>query len=326
MYNVRKIEENINMRGDFQGVFLYDELLAPRTTFKVGGSTPLLVEPCNISSFLLLIQAMNSLKIPYFILGGGSNIVVPDEGLLYPVVSTSKIDFISLSQDKKELYCGAGCSWKEIIDFCLLNQLGGLESFSGLPGSLGGAIFMNARCYDVSVSDVLSKVGYGKMIGESGGQQTVVLGEYFMNNTHWNYKVSPFQDKFANSPILSARLKVVPLQNDAMQAVRERSESLIKDRELKGHFSYPSAGSVFKNNRSFGHPSGKIIDEAGLRGLEIGGAQVAPWHGNFIINKGNATAKDIKKLVNTVQENVFGKTGYFLEPEIIFLAKNRLSY
>ena len=104
--------------------------------------------------------------------------------------------------------------------------------------------------------------------------------------------------------------------------MEKKAQSFVADREQKSHFSYPSAGSVFKNNREFGKPSGKIIDEAGLRGLEFGGAQVAPWHGNFIINKGNASASDIQQLVHMVQQQVHEKTGFCLEPEIIFLPRS----
>ena len=107
-----------------------------------------------------------------------------------------------------------------------------------------------------------------------------------------------------------------------VQEMEKKAQSFVADRQQKGHFSYPSAGSVFKNNREFGKPSGKIIDEAGLRGLELGGAQVGPWHGNFIINRGNAKASDIQQLVQRVQDEVWKKTGFFLEPEIIFLSRS----
>ena len=103
--------------------------------------------------------------------------------------------------------------------------------------------------------------------------------------------------------------------------IEEKSLSFIKDRENKGHFKFPSAGSVFKNNRNFGKPSGKIIDEVGLRGFSVGQAQVAPWHGNFIINNGNATASDVRNLVEIIQEKVLKETGFMLECEIIFTDK-----
>lgn len=315
MYNVRKIEENINMRGEFQGLFLFDEALAPRTTFKVGGSTPLLVEPMDEDSFLMVLEELEGLSIPFFVLGGGSNLVVPDQGLTCPVVSTKRLDRILLSQDGRRLVCGAGCTWQQVIDFCIENKLGGLENFSGLPGSLGGAVFMNARCYDRSVSDVLLQVRYA---GKGGAGQTEI-STYELESRHWDYKVSPFQRELAGSIVLEVELAVTPLDSAATREMEKKAQSFVVDRQKKGHFSYPSAGSVFKNNRDYGKPSGKIVDEAGLRGLELGGAQVAPWHGNFIINKGNATAEDIERLVDLVQKIVLEKTGFLLEPEIIFL-------
>lgn len=138
MYNVRKIEENINMRGDFHGLFLFDEPLAPRTTFKVGGGTPLLIEPQDETSFLIVLEELERSAIPFFVLGGGSNLVVPDEGLSCPVISTKRLDRIFLSQDGHRLVCGAGCSWKQVIDFCIENKLGGLENFPGCLVPLGG--------------------------------------------------------------------------------------------------------------------------------------------------------------------------------------------
>ena len=322
MYNVRKIEENINMRGDFQGTFLYDQELAPRTTFKVGGKAQILVEPATVDSFLMVLESLNSLDFPHLVLGGCSNVVVPDEGLEYPILSTLGLNSISVSPDGGFLHCGAGCSWKQVIDFCLEQRLGGLENFSGLPGSLGGATFMNARCYEASVADVLEQVEYGQLTQDEAGQWSASLQTYKMNPADWDYKVSPFQKQLVNCPVLAVTLKVRPLNEAEVQEMEKKAQSFVADRQQKGHFSYPSAGSVFKNNREFGKPSGKIIDEAGLRGLELGGAQVAPWHGNFIINRGNASASDIQQLVQQVQDLVREKTGFCLEPEIIFLPRS----
>ena len=318
MYNVRKIEENINMRGDFQGAFLYDQELAQRTTFKVGGKARLLVEPHNRDSFLQAIQTLKNLGISYLVLGGGSNVVAPDEGIDSPILSTIRLDSLFVAPDRTLLHCGAGCTWRQVVDFCIHHQLGGLENFAGLPGTLGGAVFMNARCYDVSVSDVVRLVEYGKVAVDREGQWKAGLETYCMNQNDWDYKASPFQKQLAGCPVLSIVLAVRPLDKEETAAMKLRAESFVADREKKGHFSYPSAGSVFKNNREFGKPSGKIIDEAGLRGLELGGAQVAPWHGNFIINKGRARATEIRQLVKNVQDTVYEKTGFFLEPEIIF--------
>ncbi len=321
MYNVRKIEENINMRGDFHGRFLYGEPLAPRTTFKVGGPALLLVEPQDVPSFLMVLDEMCRRSIPFLVLGGGSNLVVPDEGLEYPVVSTGSLNRIALECGGTRLVCGAGATWRQVIDFCIEHKLGGLENFSGLPGTVGGAVYMNARCYDRSVSDVLVAADYVRLGREADGHAAVET--YVMDSGQWDYKVSPFQGELDGCPVLEVVLSVTPLDSDTAEEMELQSKSFVADREQKGHFSYPSAGSVFKNNRDFGKPSGRIVDEAGLRGLELGGAQVAPWHGNFIINRGNATARDIRGLVELVQEAVCRKTGFLLEPEIIFLPKTR---
>lgn len=322
MYNVRKIEENINMRGDFQGLFLYDQELAPRTSFKVGGKAQLLVEPATNESFLMVLETLKKLRFPYLILGGCSNVVVPDEGIEYPIISTSQLKSLTVSPDKTLLHCGAGCSWQQVIDFCLEQRLGGLENFAGLPGTLGGATFMNARCYDVAISDVLVQVEYGQFSVNENEQWSASLKTYEMNVADWDYKVSPFQKELVQCPVLTVTVKVHPLDEAEFQQMKQKTQAFVADRQQKGHFSYPSAGSVFKNNRDFGKPSGKIVDEAGLRGLELGGAQVAPWHGNFIINRGNASAGDIQQLVQLVQEKVLDKTGFFLEPEIIFLSRS----
>ena len=147
------------------------------------------------------------------------------------------------------------------------------------------------------------------------------------SGTDWGYKQSPMQKK--NAVILSVKfaLRGIDLYVTAGQSASPRisdyiwkkNAEKIADRTEKGQFKAPSAGSVFKNNRDYGKPSGAIIDELGMKGTKIGGAQVAPWHGNFIINMGNATADDVEKLVNFVMEKVSENTGYNLEPEIIFV-------
>lgn len=316
MYNVRKIEENINMWGHFQGKILFDEDLAPRTTFKVGGKTPLFIEPENIDSFICALKALRKEHVPFFVLGGGSNIVVPDEGVTYPIISTGGLKSLTYDRQLQCVTCQAGVTIKELIDFCLANGLGGVENFAGLPGTIGGAVFMNARCYDVSISDVLISACYVDIDNPHNEIQ-----QYVKKDVDWEYKVSPFQTFLKGKTILSGTFTVKVLSGDKIGESQALCQKYIEDRRTKGHFSYPSAGSVFKNNRSFGMPSGKIVDEVGLRGMQIGGAQVAPWHGNFIINTGHATAKDILQLTNSIIDKVFEKKGWKLETEIIFLPK-----
>lgn len=304
------------MLQGFTGSVKYDEPMNLHTTFKIGGPAAVFVEPDTAESLQLVCQMLEKEKAPFFIIGAGSNLVVNDSGLDCFVVSTQKISFIedkdSTDKDSKDpfrlLHCGAGVSMDVAAKWCAERGLSGLEAFAGLPGTVGGALFMNARCYGVSVSDVLVSATY---LDCSAGYK---LEQYCFSEEGWDYKKSPFQD--SSKVIVSADFRVK--EGNGADIAAECEEHLV-DRDKKGHFSFPSAGSVFKNNRAFGKPSGQIIDEAGLRGLQIGGAQIAPWHGNFIINTGSATAEDVRQLVDYAISVVKSKTGFTLESEIIFV-------
>jgi UDP-N-acetylmuramate dehydrogenase len=165
---------------------------------------------------------------------------------------------------------------------------------------------MNARCYEKSVSDVLVET---EILDEDGRRLWLPF-----KAEDFGYKQSPFQKR--KVLILGARFA---LNRRDVTEIRREMAGHRQDREQKGHYKAPSAGSAFKNNRDFGAPTGKIIDELGLRGLSAGGAQIAPWHGNIIINTGNATAADIRTLVNIIQEKVKKARGFDLEPEILFI-------
>lgn len=201
--------------------------------------------------------------------------------------------------------CGALVA--SFVAFCADNELGGAEEFAGLPGSIGGAVFMNARCFSREVSDILVGATY---LDENGKVCT-----YKMNKAEWGYKRSPLRRA---KVILSATFALTKKVGES-GAIKARCKSFVKQRVEKGHFLKPSAGSVFLNDRAFGKPSGAIIDKCGLKGLSIGGAQVAPFHANFIINNGGATERDIKALVEKVQEEVKKQTGFALKCEILFV-------
>jgi UDP-N-acetylmuramate dehydrogenase len=311
-----KLAENIKASGKFSGEIRADESLAPHTTIRTGGTAPLFVLPDSVESLVACLDALHRANTPYFVLGGGSNVVFPDGDFGYVVVATEKLDTLAVTSELAgtQLHCGAGCKMDSIVRYCTEHKLGALEEFSGLPGTVGGAVYMNARCYGKQVSDVLVSVGSGKWEVEHG---TWSMGEYCLHEKDWGYKESPFQGR--GRVILEASFAVNPLAEGDVKASREKVASFRADRERKRHFDYPSAGSVFKNNHEFGKPSGMIIGEAGLRGYQIGGAQVAPWHGNFIVNTGNATSADIHALADYVAKTVFTKFGFRLEPEIIFL-------
>jgi UDP-N-acetylmuramate dehydrogenase len=204
------------------------------------------------------------------------------------------------------------------VDFCTRKNLSGAEQFAGLPGTVGGAVYMNARCFDRSINDILYSTKHIEFERKAAKQI-----ELPFNAADWDYKKSPFQN--SNESTVEARYitqatfkltRAAPANHDKIAA---DCKKYIAERVDKGHFKYPSAGSVFKNNHAFGAPSGKLIDECGLKGLQIGGAQIAPFHGNFIININHASAEDIHKLVMAAQKAVQEKFGFELEPEIIFV-------
>ncbi len=305
-----KKTENFNIPQAYKGLMYRNRELSSYTSFKIGGITPLFFEPSSVKDLCLLLNALCEQKTSFFILGGGTNLVIADEGIPVPVISTRSLSSVSLSASGEDLilHCGSGLAISTLTEFCVEHSLTGFESFTGLPGTTGGAVYMNARCYDTSMSDLILNVGF---LEYCNGYYKKSL--YLTCEKDWSYKKSPFQQTKHIITDVSFCLK-----KGNKHDIEQKCSFFINDRKQKGHFDYPSAGSVFKNNRLFGKPSGQIIDEAGLKGLEKGGAQIAPWHGNIIINVKHASASDVKGLVQTVQKTVHEKFGFNLEPEIIF--------
>lgn len=311
------------------------EILAPHTTFGVGGPADLWLSPrrtkpleplqdsCNgnlhpsepdpLESFLSrLMILLREEAVPLTFLGGGANVVVSDRGIRGVVLDTAGLDsmiygtFNTDSPLRDRLYLGAGVPIDRAVDDSIRQGLAGLEFLAGMPGTVGGAVWMNARCYDASVSDVLVETRY---LDEEGSISVLPFA-----SGDFDYKMSPFQG--TARLILGAvfRLEEGDSTTLAAQAAAHRA-----DRTAKGHYRLPCAGSAFKNDRRFGKPSGKIIDELGLRGFAIGDAQVAPWHGNIIVNRGHASATDIRSLAEALRQRVLAQTGFDLECEILFL-------
>lgn len=299
--------------------FKLSEPLSAKSTFKVGGQAEVFVTPENQNQLLSAIGGITAAGAKYFILGGGSNIVFPDNTYEGIILSTQNINNIYMDTDNSPqpgkilVTCECGTPISAFVNFCTKKNLSGAEQFAGLPGTVGGAVYMNARCFEKSISDILystQHIDYSKPTNAK-----IIENPY--NANEWDYKKSPFQQ--GNKLITSATFILNQKTPEEHQVIETNCKKYINERVSKGHFNYPSAGSVFKNNRSFGKPSGQIIDEAGLKGFQIGGAQIAPFHGNFIINVNSATASDIKKLVEHTQKVVAEKFNFTLEPEIIFI-------
>lgn len=287
---------------------------------KVGGNADLFVEPEDVFSLALVISECKKNSVDFFILGGGSNLIVSDEGFCGVIISMNA--FSSIKFENGIVVCGSGVETNRAVEFFAENGILGMESFAGLPGTCGGACYMNARCYSNDISSKIEFVEYLDL--ENFDENSYKFLEKHIKMYHnnkdcaqWTYKHSPFMKK--SVVITKVAFKAEECQLEKISELKAACESFIKDREQKGHFKAPSSGSVFKNNRDFGEPSGKLIDEAGLKGAKIGGAQIAPWHGNIIINTGNATCSDIKKLVQLAQQKVKERTGFMLECEVVFV-------
>ena len=303
-FNVEKTAEKINIRGSLR----QKEPMSAHTSFRIGGPADLYAVPEDQEDLVRLLEQADALELPRFILGGGANILVADAGIRGLV-----IDMASFTERKirdATLSAGAGLPISDAAEEASRAGLSGLEFIYRMPGSTGGALWMNARCYGSSIVDVTAQVVYldrsyrlaalSPAAGEGG----------------FSYKYSPFQHN--GGIILRADFSLAPGDPERITA---QMEEVAADRDEKGHFQYPSAGSVFKNNRAFGIPTGKLLDELGMRGLRRGDAQIAPFHGNLIVNHGSASAEDVRWLVETAQRTVFDKRGLVLEPEIRFIGE-----
>jgi UDP-N-acetylmuramate dehydrogenase len=291
----------------------YNEPMAEHCTFKVGGPADCWIRPsgAGFPAFAAaLIAAARTENTPFFFLGGGANILVADAGIRGIVIDTSGWTGETGHRQKEGiLEFRAGTSLESAAEIAAGAGLSGMEFLAGMPGSIGGAVWMNARCYGREIADVLCETEVVDFSTHKPEPQRLPA-----NRSEFGYKFSPFQKR--DVLILSAAFQLTPGDKDK---IRSEMEAHRADRTAKGHYRHPSAGSVFKNNPAFGKPSGQIIDELGLCGLRKGGAQVAPWHGNMIINAGGASASDIRALIDEVAERVKAKTGFTLEPEVLFI-------
>ncbi len=300
--NVREKLEKINISGKI----LKDVSMNRHTTFETGGIADYFAVPSGYEDLIRLLEFTNNYAVPVFILGGGANILVSDKGIRGLVIDMGNLSEVQFEEDL--CTAGAGYSISELATAAAEKNLSGLDFIYGMPGSVGGAVWMNARCYDVSISDILIKVDY---LNEKLERKSLEADEIL---NKFSYKDSPFQH--SSNVILSASFR---LKKGDHKEIIKRMNQHKKDRECKGHYRYPCAGSVFKNNRAFGKPTGVIIDSLGLKGYSRGEAQIAEFHGNIIVNKGHASSIDIKEIVDYTRELTQKKLGLVLETEIEFV-------
>lgn len=284
-------------------------VLAPYTTFEVGGPADLFAQPATSAAAAELISWAARESIPLFVLGGGANVVVSDRGVRGLVLHTGAL--AGISREQTVVHAAAGSAISTVSARAADWELAGLDFIYAMPGSTGGAVWMNARCYDGEIAAILASVDYVEIADPDAGPQ-----RYLPRAADFAYKVSPFQDGTRLITAASFSLQPAPGRRGELW---QRMRGLEEDRRAKGHFAAPCAGSIFKNNREFGAPSGRIIDEVGLRGFRIGAAQVSDGHGNIVLNSGGATAAEIRAVVTEVRERVYRQTGFSLEPEVLFV-------
>ena len=301
---------NVNIKQRFQEILGADRVLeaepmSRHTTFRIGGPADLFVAPENTDEIKKLIAICKEEKMPYFILGNGSNLLVSDKGYEGVVVQLYR-GFGQITVQGDEIRAQAGALLSGIAAVARDGALTGFEFAGGIPGTLGGAVVMNAGAYGGEMKDVLKKV---TVLTPSGEILTLQAEEL-----HMGYRTSVIKE--AGYIVLEA---VISLEKGDPEAIRSRMQELSGMRTSKQPLSYPSAGSTFK--RPEGYFAGKLIMDSGLRGYQVGGAQVSEKHCGFVINTGNATAKDVTTLMADVQRIVMEKFGVKLEPEVKFLGE-----
>lgn len=284
--------------------FKKDEPMKNHTSFKIGGNADFFVECCDSECLGRIVRECDRLGIPYFIIGKGSNLLVSDSGIEGVVISLCGFDEISL--DGEIITVGAGVSLAQLCTFACDNCLSGLEFAYGIPGSVGGALYMNAGAYGGEMSQVVLSA---TVMDKNGN-----ISEIEAKDMCLGYRTSIF--KTNGIIILSVKLG---LKKGEKKEIKAQMDDFLGRRKDKQPLEYPSAGSTFK--RPKGHFAGALIEKNNLKGTTVGGAMVSQKHAGFVINYDNATAGDVKRLMQKIKATVLEKDGVELEPEVIFVGR-----
>ena len=282
------------------GKFFLQEAMSKHTSFRIGGPADLLIAPTTEAEVAQVVTKVRNCQLPLTVIGNGSNLLVRDKGIRGVVVK--------LGNNLKHMQCSgttltaeAGVSLAAVSNQAALCSLTGLEFAVGIPGSLGGAVYMNAGAYDGEMKNVVTSV---RVMTEQGVFKTITN-----QDLAFSYRHSILQS--TQDIITSVELKLVKGQNELIQ---EKMADFTNRRLNKQPVNLPSAGSMFK--RPPGYYAGALIEGAGLKGYRVGDAQVSEKHAGFVVNMGKATAQDVLQLIKDVQEKVFAASGQHLEPEV----------
>jgi UDP-N-acetylmuramate dehydrogenase len=292
------------LSGMIKGEILYSVPMSAYTSFRVGGRVDYLAFPSDIQDLQEVLRRCNQQGVRYFVLGNGTNLLVRDGGIRGMAISLSRgflrVEEVGGGPGEKLILAEAGGPLGKLVEFSSEKGLTGLEFAAGIPGTVGGAIFMNAGAFKEEMKGVLHSV---RLMDAEGN-----ISEKGKNELRFSYRSLEVEK---GEVILGAQFSLRPENG---QRVKAKVEENIRWRKTKQPWDLPSAGSVFKNPVQ--GPAGRFVEEAGLKGSRIGDAQVSEQHANFIVNRGKARARDILTLVEIIREKVFKEKGVWLETEI----------
>ncbi len=284
--------------------FKVNEPMSLHTSFKIGGAADIFISVRSALELSKVLKMCGELNIPYFIIGKGSNLLVSDLGIEGAVISLADMNGVEVKGE--EIICGAGAALSDVCRAALDNSLTGLEFAYGIPGSIGGAVYMNAGAYGGEMSAVVLSA---ECLTKGGD-----IARVQVEDMNFGYRKSVFKEN--GMTVLSTVLR---LKKGDQKEIKEKMVDYISRRKSKQPLEYPSAGSFFK--RPEGYFAGALIEKNGLKGVCVGGAQVSQKHAGFIINLGGATCEDVKKLGRKVSNTVFSADGVKLEREVIFIGR-----
>ena len=291
------------LRQRMSGEILFNEPAGRHTSIGVGGGIDALLFPEDESEINEIANFLRGRQVPFLPVGNWTNLIVRDGGFRGALISLARLSRLSLREEGKDdvlLLAGAGCPLSELVSLAMREALTGMEFCAGIPGSVGGAIRMNAGAYGGEIKDIVESV---HLLDASGGIRVARRDEL------------PFAYRTLDLPAETIIIGTeIRLRRGEIEKITGRVREIIGMRKEKHPLEFRNAGSVFKNPRDC--PAGRLIEETGLKGIRIGDAQVSEKHANFIVNRGHATAADILRLVALIQQRVLEKTGRTLETEI----------
>lgn len=277
-----------------------DEELKRYSTYHIGGPADFLVIPQTRESMINLLKTLIIRGIPFLIAGKGSNVLYSDEGFRGVVVTLEKAAGQLEKKGDRQIYAGAGRALADLVLFAEEHAIGGFERLAGIPGTVGGALIMNAGAFDEEIGN---RVSWVELMDEYGKLEII-----YHDEIGFGYRKA---DALKGKVVLGTLVEGVPADRNQLKQIRDE---ILRKREAKQPLEYGSCGSVFK--RPPGNYAGTLIEQAGCKGMRIGDAMVSEKHANFIINLGNARARDVYRLMKMVQQKVYEKFGVLLEPEV----------